>query len=174
MKYTRHLIALASIALLPTSALAFDIGSIADKATDAIAGGGSTDLLGISTDLLKSFQGNEKAMSAAKGLMSAFNAEDYLGAFDYYDKIKNAGLKPSQLQTWNDVKNPISALILDKNFSLKDAELSELVSKASSALQSNDTRSAGDYLNQLKDAATLTPGQKDLLGEIQANLLPVK
>ena len=155
---------------------AFDLGKYTDKATEAISGGGagSADLLSMGTDLLKSFSGNEEATNAAKGLMKSFNAENYLGAFDYYDQIKGAGLTPSQLKTWNDVKNPLSAIVLERNFDFKDSGLSDLVSKATSSLQNNDTKGANNYLSQLKEAATLTSGQKSLLQKIQSNLLPVK
>lgn len=149
-----------------TNSHAFKISDIT-KGADAITGG--SDLLSMGTDLLSSFKGNKQAMDAATGLLDSFKAEDYLGGFKYFDKIKAAGLKPSQLKTWNDVKNPLSAYVLDKNFSFKDSNLTDLVSKASSSLQVNDVDSATKYLGQLKDAATLTDGQKDLLGEITAN-----
>ena len=106
--------------------------------------------------------------------MDTFKTGQYAKAFDYYDQIKDAGLKPSQLQTWNDVKNPLSAMILERNFSFKESGLSDLVNKASTALTNNDTQGASTYLDQLKDATTLTSGQKSLLSSIQTNLLPVK
>ena len=106
--------------------------------------------------------------------MDTFKTGQYAKAFDYYDQIKGAGLKPSQLQTWNDVKNPLSAMILERNFSFKESGLSDLVNKASTALTNNDTQGASTYLDQLKDATTLTSGQKSLLSSIQTNLLPVK
>ncbi len=171
MKLTPLLLTL-SLATVSVSAVhAFSLNDVA-KGADAIAQGSSdsTDLLSMGTDLFKSFKGNDQAMSAAKGLMNSFYAADYLGGFKYYDLIAKADLTPSQLATWNDVKNPLSALVLERNFNFQDNGLSDLVSKASSALQGNDTKSASNYLAQLKDAATLTSGQKDLLKEIAANL----
>jgi len=64
--------------------------------------------------------------------------------------------------------------VLERNFDFKDSGLSDLVSKATSSLQNNDTKGANNYLSQLKEAATLTSGQKSLLQKIQSNLLPVK
>lgn len=173
---TRTLSILAFSALTISTTHALDLSKYTNKATEAISGGstGSSELLSMGTDLLKSFQGNEQATNAAKGLLKSFNAENYLGAFDYYDQIKAAGLKPSQLQTWNDVKNPLSAMILERTFDFKETGLSDLVSKASSSLQNNDTKGASNYLGQLKDAASLTGGQKSLLQKIQSNILPVK
>ncbi|CAA6691794.1 MULTISPECIES: hypothetical protein [unclassified Lentimonas] len=163
-------------ALTVTATHALDLSKFTDKATDVISGSdtSSTDLLKMSSDMLKSFSGNEQATSAAKGLLKSFNAEDYLGAFDYYDQIKDAGLTPAQLQTWNDVKNPLSAVVLERNFDFKDSGLSDLVSKATNSLKNNDTKGANNYLSQLKEAASLTSGQKSLLQKIQSNLLPVK
>ncbi|MGB0414702.1 MAG: hypothetical protein ACPGJU_09685 [Coraliomargarita sp.] len=175
MKLTALLLSLSLTSLSLSSAHAFSLNDVA-KGADAITKGssGSADLLSMGTDLFKSFKGNDQAMSAAKGLMNAFSAEDYLGSFKYYDLIAKADLTPSQLATWNDVKNPLSALVLERKFNFKDSGLSDLVSKASSALQGNDTKSAGNYLSQLKDAATLTSGQKNLLKEISANLPLIK
>ena len=163
-------------ALTLSTSHALDLSKFTDKATEAVSGGdtSSTDLLKMGSDMLKSFSGNEQATSAAKGLLKSFNAENYLGAFDYYDQIKGAGLTPSQLQTWNDVKNPLSAMVLERNFDFKESGLSDLVSKASSSLKNNDTKGASNYLGQLKEAASLTGGQKSLLQKIQSNLLPVK
>lgn len=169
---TLQILLVSTLLLTATNSHAFKIGDIT-KGADAITGG-STDLISMGSELLNSFQGNEQAMSAAKGLMNSFKAEDYLGGFKYYDKIKAAGLKPSQLQTWNDVKNPLSAMVLEKNFNFEDNGLSDLVSKASSSLQKNDADGATNYLGQLKDAASLTDGQKSLLTEITANAPLVK
>ncbi|KRP37254.1 MAG: hypothetical protein ABS34_03750 [Opitutaceae bacterium BACL24 MAG-120322-bin51] len=173
---TRLLSTLALCALTIHTAQAFDLGKYTNKANEAISGGstGSSQLLSLGTNLLKSFQGNEQATNAAKGLIKSFNAEHDLGVFNYYDQIKAAGLKPSQVQTWNDVKNPLSAIILERNFDFKESGLSDLVSKASGALQNNDSTSASNYLGQLKDAASLTSGQQLLLQKIQSNLFPVK
>jgi|TARA_B110000037_G_C17051793_1_gene478068 hypothetical protein len=162
----------AICALSIQAANALDLGKYTNKATEAISGG--SELLSMGKDLLKSFNGNEPATNAAKGLLKSFNTENYLGAFDYYNQIKAAGLKPSQLQTWNDVKNPLSAIILERNFDFKKSALSDLTRKASTALQNNDSKGASNYLGQLKDAASLTSGQKSLLQKIQSNLLPVK
>ena len=172
MKLTALLLTLSLSTFGLSSSHAFSLNDVA-KGADAITKGGGTgsaDLLSMGTDLFKSFQGNDQAMSAAKGLMNSFKAEDYIGGFKYYDLISKAGLKPSQLATWNDVKNPLSAVVLERNFNFQDNGLSDLVSKASSALQGNDVKSANNYLSQLKDAATLTSGQQDLLKEISANL----
>lgn len=173
---TRILSTFALCVLTIHNAHALDLGKFTNKATETISGSGtgSSELLSMGTDLLKSFQGNEQATNAAQGLLKSFNAENYLGAFDYYDQIKAAGLKPSQLQTWNDVKNPLSSIILERNFNFKESGLSDLVSKASSSLQNNDSKGASNYLGQLKDAASLTSGQKSLLENIQSNMLPVK
>ena len=65
-------------------------------------------------------------------------------------------------------------MVLEKNFNFEDNGLSDLVSKASSSLQKNDTDGATNYLGQLKDAASLTDGQKSLLTEITANAPLVK
>jgi len=154
-----------------TASHAFKLGDIT-KGADAITGG--SELLSMGTELFNSFKGNDMATNAAKGLIDSFKAEDYLSGFKYYDKIKAAGLKPSQLQTWNDVKNPLSAVVLERNFNFEDNGLSELVSKASKSLQGNDVEGATSYLGQLKDAATLTDGQKSLLSEIVANAPLVK
>jgi hypothetical protein len=177
-------VALCALAIHST-AQALDLSSFTSKATEAVSGSsassigdiagiGNSDLLSMGTDLLKSFQGNEAATSAASGLMKSFNADNYLGAFDYYNQIKEAGLTTSQLQTWNDIKNPLSSIILERNFDFEESGLSDLVSKASGALQDNDTAEASSYLDQLKDAASLTSGQKTLLQKIQSNLLPVE
>ena len=174
MKLTPILLALALSTLSLNISHAFSLGDVAKGADALTNGGGSTNLLSMGSQLLGSFQGNEQAMSAAEGLMGSFKAEDYLSAFKYYDLISKAGLKPSQLDTWNDVKNPLSAVVLERNFNFQENGLSELVSKASSALQGNDIQTAGSYLAQLKDAATLTSGQKKLLSEITANLPLVK
>ena len=69
------------------------------------------------------------------------------------------------------MKNPLAVVLERINW---ENGLSELVGKASSALQGNDIQTAGSYLAQLKDAATLTNGQKKLLSEITANLPLVK
>lgn len=173
MKTTPLLLA-TTLLFTSATAFAFNLNDIT-KGADAIAGAtGGSDLLSLGTEMFNSFKGNEQAMSAAKGLLDSFKAEDYLGGFKYYDKIKAAGLKPSQLKTWNDVKNPLSAVVLEQNFNFKENGLSDLVSKASGALQKNDVDSANNYLSQLKDAATLTGGQKDLLAEITANTPLVK
>ena len=166
MKTTLPTLSLILIAALSSgTSYGFDLGKFTDKAAE-IAGGadsaGSSDLLSIGTDLLSSFKGNDQAMDAAKGLMGTFKSGKFGNAFDYYDQIKAAGLKPSQLQTWNDVKNPISAMILERNFDFKETDLSDLVSKASGALTNNDTKGASNYLTQLKDAASLTGGQKSV------------
>lgn len=175
MKLTLSILLIAALA--NSTSYGFDLGKYTDKAAE-IAGGadvaGSADLLSIGSDLYTSFKGNDQAMSAAKGLMNTLKDGKYGKAFDYYDQIKGAGLKPSQLQTWNDVKNPLSAMILEQNFDFKETGLSDLVSKASAALTNNDTKGASSYLTQLKDAATLTSGQKSLLQNIQSHLLPVK
>ena len=166
--------ALSAFAMSATHAL--DLSKFTDKATNAISASdtSSADLLKMGSDMLKLFSGNEQATNAAKGLLQSFNAENYLGTFDYYDQIKAAGLTPAQLQTWNDVKNPLSAMVLERNFSFKESGLSDLVNKATSSLQNNDTNGASNYLKQLKEAASLTSGQKSLLQKIQSNLLPVK
>lgn len=168
------LLSSASIAFASTAA-ALDFGGLKESATGALSGGSSSsDLMSMGSKLLSSFQGNPDAISGAKGLLSSFKASDYLGSFDYFDKIKDASLTPSQLKTWNDVKNPISAMILEKNFSFEDSGLSDLVAKTSSALSGNDVEGASSYLTQLKDAATLTKGQSELLSEIQQNLPLIK
>ena len=170
---TALLITAASLAVA-TNASAFDFGGLKESATGALSGSSSTDLMSMGSKLLSSFQGNSEAVDGAKGLMSSFKASDYLGSFKYFDKIKNAGLTPAQLQTWNDVKNPISSIILEKNFSFEDSGLSDLVTKATSSLSGNDVKGSGNYLTQLKQAATLTPGQTELLKEIQQNLPLIK
>ncbi|MFQ3225448.1 MAG: hypothetical protein ACI8Z5_001708 [Lentimonas sp.] len=177
MKHTLRTLSLCALSALAINAThALDLSKYTNKATEAISGGGTgrSELLSMGSDLLKSFSGNEQATSAAKGLLKSFNAENYLGAFDYYDQIKGAGLTPAQLQTWDDVKNPLSAIVLERNFDFKESGLSDLVSKASSSLQNNDSKGASNYLGQLKEAASLTGGQKSLVQKIQSNLLPVK
>jgi hypothetical protein len=168
----RILSTFAICALTIQAASALDLGKYTNKATEAISG--SSELLSMGKDLLKSFRGNKHATNAAKGLLKSFNTENSLGAFDYYNQIKSAGLKPSQLQTWNDVKNSLSAIILERNFDFKKSDLSDLTSKASTALQKDDSKGALNYLGQLKDAASLTSAQKSLLQKIQSNLLPVE
>ena len=173
MKQIYHVLSTFVICLLTFQAAnALDLSKYNNKATEAISGG--SELLSMGNDLLRSFNGNEQATSAAKGLLKSFNTENYLAAFDNYNQIKSAALKPSQLQTWNDVKNRLSAIILQRNFDFKKSTLSTLTSKASTALQNNDSKRARNYLSQLKDAASLTSGQKSLLQKIQFHLLPVK
>lgn len=173
MKQIYHILSTVVIcALTIPVANALDLSKYTNKATEAISGG--SELLSMGNDLLRSFNGNEQATSAAKGLLKSFNTDNYLGAFDYYNQIKSAALKPSQVQTWNDVKNRLSAIILKRNFDFKKPDLSALTRKASTALQNNDSKRASRYLGQLKDAASLTSGQKSLLQKIQSHLLPVE
>jgi hypothetical protein len=177
MKTTPYILSIILLAALTSrTTYGLDLGKFTDRATEAISGAdsGSANLLSIGSDLLNSFKGNEQAMDAAKGLLNTFKTDNFSNAFDYYDQIKAAGLKPSQLATWNDTKNSLSAMILERNFDFKQAKLSDLVGKASGALMGNDTDEASRYLTQLKDAATLTGDQKSLLQNIQSNLLPVK
>lgn len=151
------------------TASAFNLDSFS-KATEAVTGGDTSDPLALCTQLLTSFSGNAEATNYAKGLLNSFKAEDYLGAFGYYDKIKSAKLTDAQMKTWNDVKNPLSAIILERNFSYQDSGLADLVTKATASLQGNDTEGASNYLTQLKQAATLSAEQKAIVGDIMANL----
>lgn len=158
----KHLLAYL---LLTVNCLAFNLDKFADKATDAMTSG-NNDPIALCTQLINSFKTNPEATSHAKGLLNTFKAEDYLNSFQYYHKIKAAQLTEAQLKTWNDVKNPLSAIILERKFSYQDSGLADLVSKASTALQNNQTDAATNYLNQLKQAATLSPEQKSILSEL--------
>ena len=143
MNYHKTLFTVSLLILGLSSAPALDLGGLTKKADEITKGAtGGSDLLGLGNDLFKSFKGNDQAMSAAKGLLNSFSSQDYLSGFKYYDLIAKADLKPSQLDTWNDVKNPLSAIVLEQNFNFKDNGLSDLVSKASGSLQNNDVKGA--------------------------------
>jgi len=165
--------ALALSIALAGSAQAFDFGGLKDKATSAIEDNGGSDLLSMGKSLYSAFEGNETATKYAKSMMAKLQTGDYGKVFDYYDKIKGAGLTDQQLSAWNDLKNKVSGFVLDQNFSFDDDTLSNLVSKASDALSGNNTASAATYLDKLKSAAGLSSEQKSLLSEIKDNLMPI-
>ena len=75
MKLTPILLALALSTLSLNISHAFSLGDVAKGADALTNGGGSTNLLSMGSQLLGSFQGNEQAMSAAKGLMGSFKAK---------------------------------------------------------------------------------------------------
>lgn len=169
------LIALLSLtfAALSTAGYAFDFNGLKEKASSAATAGESSQLLSLGKQLYDSFGGNATATKYAKGLMGALQTGKYEKAFQFYDKIKSVKLTPAQLDTWNSIKNPISAFVLEQNFQFDESDASALVEKATEALQANNLESATNYLTKLKKAATLSDEQASLLSEIQENVLPV-
>jgi|GEM_PF-1629246 len=157
-----------------TSVSAFDIGGLKDKAAAVTEGSSYAQIASLGSSLATAFKGNEKATQYASSLMNSLKSGKYEQAFDYYDKIKSVKLSPDQLAVWNDVKNPLSAFILEQNFDYQESGLADLVSKASSALQGGETTEASNYLDQLKKAAQLNEEQSSLLSQIKKNLLPVE
>lgn len=169
MKATLFLL-VGALVFSTTSTFAFKIGDLSKGAESITDAAGNSELVSMGADLMKAFKGNKTAMNAAKGLMDSFKAEDYLKGFKYYDKIQGAGLSDSQLKTWNSLKGALSAVVLERNFDFSEKGLASLVTKASAAMQDGGITKATKYLGQLKDAATLTGGQKELLTTIVSHL----
>ena len=159
---------------LAGSVQAFDLGTLKEKANSALSSSeGGSELLSLGNSLYSAFKGNETATKYAKSLMGSLQAGKYGKVFDYYDQIKALKLTPAQLSAWNEIKNPLSAVVLEQNFDFETSGLAALVSKATAALKANQVEDAGNYLTQLKKAATLSKEQSTLLQEIQDNLRPL-
>lgn len=156
---------------LVSSASAFGLSDLKAKASTAVAG--QTELAGVlkmGQSLYGSFEGNAVATKYAKELMAKLQSGAYGQAIGYYEKIKSAGLTSEQLAAWNELKNPISAFILEQNFSDVEGAASDLVGKAVTALQQNELQDATGYLSRIKGAAQLSKEQAAVLKGIVANL----
>jgi len=158
---------------LAGSAQAFDFGGLKDKANSAINENGGSELLNLGKSIYSAVDGNATASKYAKQMMGALQTGKYSKVFDYFDKIKGAGLTDSQLSAWNEVKNKVSGFVMEQSFEFDQEAANSLVGKAVEALNGNNTSAASNYLAKLKNAVSLSSEQKSLLSEIQANLLPV-
>ncbi len=159
---------------LTGSVQAFNLGALKEKANGALSSSESgSELLSLGNSLYKAFKGNETATQYAKDLMGSLQAGKYGKVFGYYDQIKSLKLTPEQLSAWNEIKNPLSAFVLEQNFDFGTSDLTALVSKATEALKENQVGDAGNYLTKLKKAATLSQEQSALLHSIQENLRPL-
>lgn len=174
MILSKKLLSILALSLtLFGSAQAFDFGGLKEKANSAISENGGSELLNLGKSLYSAFEGNEMATKYAKSLIGSLQMGNYDKVFKYYDKIKAAKLTPDQITAWNDVKNKLSAFVMEQNFDFEDADLTSLVGKAVEALQGNNTESASNYLSKIKNATKLSKEQSSLLSEVQAHLLPI-
>jgi len=165
-------ISITSLALtLVASASAFGLSDLKAKASSAVAGQADlTEVLALGQSLYTSLGGNAAATKYAKALMNNVQKGSYTKALSYYEKIKSANLTPDQLAAWNKVKNPISAFILEQNFSDPSAVGSALLGKAVAALKENDLKDAVNSLESLLEAGKLSKEQLQIVEGIQATL----
>jgi hypothetical protein len=159
--------------LLVVQAHAIDFGGLKDKAAAATESAGGSELANIGKSLYSAFSGNELATKYAKGIVNSLQTGQYSQVFDFYNKLKKAGLSPTQLTSWNGIKNTISAFVLENGIDSVDKPVADLIARTSKMLKSNETGTAMNYLKKLGSLDTLSKSETSLVSKIQSNLLPL-
>jgi len=124
--------------------------------------------LGATTESFQGEQGlQDQLTGAVESLLGGQDAE----AVGLFGKLGEAKLTPEQKTVYDDLKNSVSAFVVQRNFSSLSDSTTE-VGKIVTALRGGDTATALVQLKEVSSKANLTPQQSELLSGLVDQYTP--